>query len=106
MWLRAPQGCTGLSYEGRTYHVGSDGLIDVDDRLVGLFLTQGFTPCAGDEPRQGATNTSDLPNIDALDRRALFALLREKNVRVRLPITNAALRDAARQALHAPTNDA
>jgi hypothetical protein len=30
MWLRAPQGCTGLSYEGRTYHVGSDGPIDVE----------------------------------------------------------------------------
>ncbi len=99
MWLHAPSGCTGLSCEGRTYHVGSDGLIDVDDRLVGLFLTQGFVPCATNEARRAAAN--DLPNIDALDRRALFALLREKNVRVRLPITNAALREAARRVLAA-----
>jgi hypothetical protein len=101
MLLRAPQGCTGLSYEGRTYHVGSDGLIDVDDRLVALFLTQGFTPCAGNEARR-AIGTNDSPDVGALDRRALFALLREKGVRVRLPITNVALREAARRALAAP----
>ena len=62
MWLRAPQGCTGLSYEGRTYHVGSDGLIDVDDRLVGLFLTQGFAPCAANEARQNAASANDMPD--------------------------------------------
>jgi hypothetical protein len=105
MWLRAPQGCTGVSYEGRTYHVGSDGLIDVDDRLVGLFLTQGFTPCAGNKARRSAASTDDPVDIDALDRRALFALLRKKGVRVRLPITNAALREVARRALRPKSNE-
>jgi hypothetical protein len=39
------------------------------------------------------------PDIDDLNRPALFALLREKNVRVSLPITNAELRALARRAL-------
>ena len=63
-----------------------------------MFLTQGFTPCVGNEARR-ATGMDGPPDIDALDRGALFALLREKGVRVRLPITNAALRETARRAV-------
>ena len=40
-----------------------------------------------------------MPDINALNRRALFALLREKGLRVRPPITNDALREAARRAV-------
>jgi hypothetical protein len=100
MWLRAPAHCTGLSHEGRAHHVGADGLIDVDDQLVPFFLAHGFVPCVGAQTRPDTTSgDNDRPDIEALSRRELFAFLRMRGARVRPPITNAALREAARRSL-------
>jgi len=99
MKLRAPAHCTGFSHEGRTYHVDTDGLSEVEEHLAALFLAHGFVPCAeASAPRPMTSVDTSQPDLETLSRRALFALLREKGVRVRLPITNAALREAARRA--------
>jgi len=99
MKLCAPAHCTGFSHEGRAYHVDANGRIEVEDHLAALFLAHGFVPCAeAAAPKRMTSAETDLPELETLSRRALFALLREKGVRVRLPITNAALREAARQA--------
>ena len=90
MRLRAPAHCTGLSHEGRDYPVAVDGHIEVEDHLAPFFLARGFTRAP---PAAGST-----PDVDALNCPALFALLRDKGVRVRPPITNEALREAARRA--------
>lgn len=97
MLLRAPAGCTGFSHEGRAYHIGADGVIEVDDHLAPLFLAHGFVPCVGERAREAPRRT-DEPDIGALTRNELFAFLKERGVRVRPPITNAALREAAWQA--------
>ncbi len=97
MLLRAPAHCTGLSHEGRDYLVGADGRIEVEDHLAPFFLAHGFVREA--VPAPSPLVGGEVPDIDALNRKALFALLREKGVRVRLPITNDALREAARRAL-------
>ncbi len=100
MFLRAPVGCTAISHEGRAYPVGADGVIEVEDHLAPLFLAHGFAICAADAARPAPVSVpEDAPDLDTLNRRELFALLREKNVRVRVPITNAGLREAARRAL-------
>lgn len=99
MKLRAPVHCTGFSHEGRVYHVDTNGLVEVEDHLAAQFLAHGFVLCAeAAVPRAMTSADTSPPDIETLSRRALFALLREKGVRVRLPITNAALREAARQA--------
>ena len=100
MKLRAPAHCTGFSHAGRVYHVDTNGLIEIEDHLAALVLAHGFVPCAGASASHPMTSAAmDVPDLETLSRRALFALLREKGVRVRLPITNAALREAARQAI-------
>jgi hypothetical protein len=100
MLLRAPAHCTGLSHDGHDYPVTADGLIAVEDHLAPVLLAHGFVPWsearAGDVTPVGG---DDPPDIAALNRPALFALLREKGVRVRPPITNDALRAAARRTL-------
>ena len=97
MLLRAPAHCTGLSHAGRDYPVGADGRIEVEDHLAPFFLAHGFVREAVQPP--SPLVGGEVPDIDALNRKGLFALLREKGVRVRLPITNDALREAARRAL-------
>jgi len=103
MLLRAPAHCTGLSHAGRDYPVSSDGRIEVEDHLAPLFLAHGFVREAVQPPSPSARR--EAPDIDALNRKALFALLQEKGVRVRPPITNDALREAARRALGLVSRD-
>jgi hypothetical protein len=72
MKLRAPEGCSTVSHGGQILIVDADGSLDVDD---------------------------DVAVLAGLNRSALFALLREKGVRITLPVTNAQLRAAASRAL-------
>ncbi|MDR3407071.1 MAG: hypothetical protein P4L68_01070 [Methylovirgula sp.] len=106
MLLRAPAHCTGLSHEGRDYPVAANGLIEVEDHLAPFFLAHGFLLSPGAERPRSPPPGGNMPDIDALNRRELFALLREKGVRVRPPITNDALREAARRAANEEAREA
>jgi hypothetical protein len=148
MKLRAPDGCTSVSHDGRSYCVEADGSLEVEESVAAALTAHGFAPWRNEAPRDVADMTrdelimrvmdmtlqtlkasetealrnrlraveaKDLPderagsgvkvdpdaiaeNIESLNRPALFALLREKGVRVALPISNVELRAAARRA--------
>jgi hypothetical protein len=103
MKLRAPHGCASICHDGKIFIVEADGGIEVSKAMAAPLAAHGFTPW--EEKSEGASpelaaGTAD--DIDALNRRELFAFLRERGVRVRLPITNDALRAAARAALREP----
>jgi hypothetical protein len=110
MKLRAPSGCTGVSHGGRTFTVEADGSLDVESDVAAALAAHGFSPWPleprdGETPRDGGRGDPSCSraeiDIDSLNRPALFALLREKGVRVALPISNAELRAAARRAMGA-----
>jgi hypothetical protein len=111
MKLRAPQGCTSVSHGGRDIAIAADGSLDVADEIAAALAAHGFVPWLRDAPSAAhaglrgdvAPTRGDCkkvaPDIESLNRPALFALLREKGVRVSLPISNAELRAAARRAV-------
>lgn len=94
MKLRAPDGCTSVSHDGRSYGVAADGSLEVEESVAAALAAHGFAPWGREAPR-------DVVDIESLNRPALFALLREKGVHVALPISNAELRAAARRAVGA-----
>src|ERR1700752_4145515 len=107
MKLKAPNGCHAASHRGRSIAIAEDGTIDADDEAAAVFIAHGFRPAEGNAREQagGAKPAghgrraegisiqpgSDIPGIDSLSRRELFALLRAKGVSVALPITNSEL---------------
>ncbi len=114
MKLKAPLGCHAASHRGRSIAIAEDGTIDADEESAAVFIAHGFRlaeadgqeQAGGAEPagharrseRMAVEPVSDVPGIESLSRRELFALLRAKGVSVTLPITNSELRDAARRA--------
>jgi hypothetical protein len=109
MKLRAPDGCTSVSHDGRTYSVAADGSLEVEDPIAAALAAHGFAPWRNEDRVASGVKVDGksiaAPDIDSLNRPALFALLREKGVRVALPISNAELRAAARRALGVPRNE-
>ena len=97
MKLRAPEGCTGISHDGRQFKVAGDGSLEVEDGLADVLAAHGFQPWQVQLADEAGVAAAD--DVDGLSRSALFALLRRRGVRVAPPITNAELRAAARQAL-------
>lgn len=97
MKLRAPEGCTGVSHEGRQFKVAGDGSLDAEDGLAEVLAAHGFRPWRS-PTAAGEAGVPAADDVDGLSRSALFALLRKRGVRLALPITNAELRAAARQA--------
>lgn len=98
MKLRAPEGCTSISHEGRQYDVAGDGSLDAADSLAEVLAAHGFRPWQSPTTAEEAGGAAP-DSVDGLSRTALFALLRQRGVRVAPPITNRELRAAARQAL-------
>ncbi len=114
MKLKAPLGCQAASHRGRSIAIAEDGTIDADEESAAIFIAHGFRPAedevqeqaGGAEPAGYARRSegmavepvSDVPGIESLSRKELFALLRAKSVSVSLPITNSELRAAARRA--------
>jgi hypothetical protein len=96
--LRVPPGCECISYEGRDLAIDSESLVDVDDDAAGILAAHGFSPASLSMPEQGRRKVG-LDDVATLNRSGLFSLLRSKGVSVSLPITNEALRTAARKAL-------
>lgn len=42
--LKAPEGSTGCSHDGKEYEVDKDGLVDVPDEAVADLLPHGYVP--------------------------------------------------------------
>lgn len=99
MKLRAPAGCASICHDGQIIVVEADGTIDVTKTIAAALTAHGFVPCdeASRMPAEAAA-TKEV-DIDALKRNDLFAFLRARGIKVALPITNKALRAAARKAL-------
>jgi hypothetical protein len=95
MKMRAPEGCCGLVHDGRFLAIGADGCVDIDAAEAAALAAHGFV-AVPDAP--AADDADAMPDIDAMGRSALFAYLRDRGVTVTLPITNEALRAAAREA--------
>ncbi len=107
-------GCHAASHQGRSIAIAEDGTINADDQAAAVFIAHGFRPAEdnareqdGDAKPAGHGRRSkgmsihpgsDIPDIESLSRKELFALLRAKGVSVALPITNSELREAARRA--------
>ncbi len=100
MKMRAPEGCCGLVHDGRFIAIGDDGCVDVETADSNALACHGFVAVAEADTQEGA-DAGDNPDVDAMNRAALFAYLRAKGVAVTLPITNEALRAAARRAAQA-----
>jgi hypothetical protein len=98
MKLRVPQGCNSISYGGRELAIDTDCSVDVDERAARVLAAHGFSRFSGSEPEEARHGVGS-DNIATLNRSGLFSLLRSKGVPVSLPITNEALRTAARKAL-------
>jgi hypothetical protein len=96
--LRVPPGCKCISYEGRDLAIDSERSVDVDDDAARILAAHGFSPASSSTFEQGRHEVG-LDDVATLNRRGLFSLLRSKGVSVSLPITNEALRTAARKAL-------
>ncbi len=101
MKLRVPPGCGSVSYRGCPLAIDSDRTIEVDETAAGILAAHGFGSGLLSETKpQCELERRD--EIAELNRSGLFALLRSKGVSVALPITNNALRAAARKALERP----
>ncbi len=97
MKLRAPPGCTNVSHGGRVLIVEADGSLESDLATAHVLAAHGFLPWHERPPEVEAAMETDF--VDRLNRSDLFALLRDRGVRVVLPVTNAQLRSAAKRAL-------
>lgn len=98
MKLRPPSGCGSVSYLGESLVIDSDGSLDVDNEAAEILAGHGFVAVA----KPAAAEVADGEGLDAierLNRSGLFSILRSKGVSVSLPITNEALREAARKAV-------
>lgn len=97
--LHVPPGCKCISHEGRDLAIDSEKWVDVDNDTARILVAHGFSPVSSSTLEQGAQEEVHLDEIATLSRSGLFSLLRSKGVSVSLPITNEALRTAARKAL-------
>lgn len=98
MKLRAPDGCASICHEGQIFIVEADGSIEVKTAMVAVLSAHGFLPWDAGENAPTQAAATDDADIESFNRPRLFAFLRAKGVRVRLPITNEQLRVAAREA--------
>ena len=99
MKLRAPKGCSSVSHGGRILKIAADGSLDIEDEAAEVLAAHGFQPWEEDTGAAEGIEAFPGDDFESLNRKALFALLRKRGVRVALPITNAELRAAARRAL-------
>ncbi len=108
--LRAPLGCGAVSHGNDVIEIDARGYVLVDEHIARVLIAHGFTStdenAAGQkrglvEGSPSGEPRPDAPEVDVerLNRPALFAFLKEKGVRVSLPITNNELRAIARAAL-------
>lgn len=105
MKLRAPDGCASICHEGQIFIVEADGSIEVKTAMVAVLSAHGFLPWDGGENAPTQAAATDDADIESFNRPRLFAFLRAKGVRVRLPITNGELRAAARKVKKAETSN-
>lgn len=105
MKLRAPEGCASICHEGQIFIVEADGSIEVKKSIAAVLVAHGFSPWDGADavPEQPVATTS--VDVEKFNRPRLFAFLRANGVRVRLPVTNAELRAAARKVVRAELSD-
>jgi hypothetical protein len=97
MKLRAPPGCTKVSHGGCVLFVDAEGSLETDEATARALAAHGFLPWQEPQPPEADAQEADF--VERLNRSALFALLRDRGVRVALPVTNAQLRAAAKRAL-------
>jgi hypothetical protein len=102
MRLRVPPGCSAASHAGHAVPIDADGCVDVDENVALALSAHGFSLCeleAGCDRPQPHSIAPQVDDIDRLNRRGLFALLKARGVSVCLPVTNDELRALARRAM-------
>jgi len=101
MKLHAPVGCTSVSYRNSPLAIDDGGMIDVDETAAAILAAHGFAsvPAAVVVQKEESDEADEFAGLNRIE---LFAFLRTKGISVSLPITNRALRTAARNALERP----
>jgi hypothetical protein len=116
MKLCVPPGCGAASHNGHTIEIDAQGCVDVDEEAAHALAAHGFIALSELEgledvrPRSLSATEQARPlppadHISQLNRRSLFAFLKERGVGVSLPVTNDELRALARAALAKAVRD-
>ncbi len=103
MRLRAPPGCGSVFHAERIINVDDTGHVNVHEDAADALFAHGFIRATDvSEPRpEAAPRAGEKPDkgsLDHLNRRELFAFLKEKGVGIQLQITNQELRELAETA--------